>query len=190
MGLGTGPMRWDAGEVFTQSKRPVFIDRVMATTLMHPTGTEVESSEDSTEWIIRQGSKRDEMVSIRIDRKDGLIHVQPRFDIKFLLEARIKRETDRIRQGRQELVQKQENARRELAFKNLTNEQVRHLDDLLGELDRQILQLDNQKERLELIRDLRTLKVNMVLSTRIAGVKIDVKKIGNFPDQADTLMDK
>src|SRR5208337_692519 len=35
MGLGTGPMRWDAGEVFTQSKRPVFIDRVMATTLMH-----------------------------------------------------------------------------------------------------------------------------------------------------------
>ena len=30
----------------------------------------------------------------------------------------------------------------------------------------------------------------MVLSTEIAGVKIDVKKIGNFPDQAHTLMDE
>ena len=47
MGLGPEPMNWDVGDVFTQSKRPLFIDRVMATTQMHPTGTKVEKSKDS-----------------------------------------------------------------------------------------------------------------------------------------------
>ena len=179
------PMNWDVGDVFTQSKRPLFIDRVMATTQMHPTGTKVEKSKDSREWIVRHGSEGagTSLNKAGTPKTERSMFNQSLISGCYVVEN-ITRDIGKLVQRHAQLERNREIARGELTFKNLTNEQARYLEGSLGDLDRELSQLARQKDRLELIRDLRTMKVNMVLSTETSRSQdLNVKKIGNFPDQ-------
>lgn len=178
--LMSRPLTWDTEGVFSESKNLVFIDRLIAATANGNKGTYIQNTDDLAEWTLYAEGSKKKMVSIRL--KDGQVHVHPDFDREYLKAQRVERELARIARGRMEIGRKIQGVEWDLSHGIITEEHRRNLIDSERNLKDQLDELDRGKKWLELIRDLRTMKVDMVLSTKIGGVKIDVKRIGKFLD--------
>ena len=150
MGLGPEPMNWDVDDVFHS---------VQETSLHRPrNGDDPDASERDQGGKFRRLQrmeyppwKRREQTGLNKDRqgKTERSRVQTKFDNRMLLGGANIRPADIGKpvqkpgdydQGREVI------AHRELAFKNLTNEQARNLEDWLEELDRQLSQLCSRPE--------------------------------------------
>jgi len=175
--LMSKPLTWDTEGVFSESSNVVFIDRLFVTTANNK-GSYLQKTDDLAEWALYGEESRSKMVSIRL--KDGQVHAHPEFDQKYLNALRVNRELVRIANRSLEIGLEIQRVDLDLSHGSMTEERRTNLIDSRRRLDDQLAGLDRDRKKLELILDLRTIKVNMVLSTKIAGVKIDVKKIGKF----------
>ena len=187
LGLMSRPLTWDTEGVFSESKNLVFIDQVFvdgipAATANHNKGTYLRKTEDLAEWTLLGEESKKKVVSIRLDRKDGQVHVHPEYDQKYLNPQKVDHDLARIAQEIRDIGREIQRVEFELSVGNMTEERRRSRIEELKSREERRDGLESDKTTLELIRDLRTIKVNMVLSTKIGGVKIDVKRIGKFRD--------
>src|SRR5271157_283778 len=121
------PLTWDTEGVFSESKNLVFIDRVFvdgipAATANHNKGTYLRKTQDLAEWTLFGEESNKKLVSIRLDRKDGQVHVHPEYDQKYLNPQKVDHDLTRIARDIKEIGREIQRVEFELSHGNMNEE--------------------------------------------------------------------